>query len=182
MPMRPAMACRGRWRATSSTKSPVPSRLAAHTIRWACSRRSSSSPARARGVKHRLPTLRTRVCRGGSMQSRRFLVDSPVGSDSSSRRTKAELRLHRPPGAPRHRRDIGVAGDAPRTRRRRRPPRAAAGSTGPVDAGAARRTRRAGDDRPAGRDRSDRGGRRQASWARRRPPSLTPLRPDDRRL
>ena len=25
------------------------------------------------------------------MQSKRFLVDSPVGSDSSSRRTKAEL-------------------------------------------------------------------------------------------
>ena len=85
------MACRGRWRATSSTKSPVPSRLAAQTIRCACSRRPSSSPARARGVKHRFPTLRTRVCRGGSMQRRRFFVDSPVGSDASSRRTKAEL-------------------------------------------------------------------------------------------
>ena len=65
--------------------------LADHTIRCARSRSSSSSPARARGVKHRFPTLRTRVCRGGSMQSRRFLVDSPVGSDSSKRRTKAEL-------------------------------------------------------------------------------------------
>ncbi len=42
-------------------------------------------------MKHRFPTLRTRVWRGGSMQSRRFLVDSPVGSDSSSGRTNEEF-------------------------------------------------------------------------------------------
>ncbi len=48
------------------------------------------------------------------MQSSRFLVDSPVGSDASKPAGEGRVGLHRPTRAPRDRRDIGVAGERPK--------------------------------------------------------------------
>ena len=86
------------------------------------------------------------------MQSKRFRVDSPVGSDSSNRRTKAEWASTDHSGflvtavTSAWRADAQYpASPYPAT--------GAWGSTEWVGSGAARRTRRAADDRRAGRGR-----------------------------
>ena len=69
-PISSAMACSGSSQATSVTKSPVPSAIAAATIRSARSVSTSRRLPMARGVNPREMMLRSLVCCGGSMLSR----------------------------------------------------------------------------------------------------------------